>query len=119
MAEVNARQLLDAKGEVYFPFTHVTCVEGIPEDIADFDVGTVQQDVTNVQTDVNSIQSQIKSLQSAIANIPTVSDTGWINISLASGVESYSSGNTWLLMRLLTCLYVVLSKELLQAVELL
>lgn len=94
MAEVNARQLLDSKGEVYFPFTHVTCVEGIPEDIADFDVGTVQQDVTNVQTDVNSIQSQIKSLQSAIANMPTVTDTGWQNISFLNGTTSYDSSET-------------------------
>src|SRR5699024_2360680 len=91
MAEVNARQLLDSKGEVYFPFTHVTCVEGIPEDIADFDVGTVKDDVSNVQTDVSSLQSQIRSLQSAIANIPTVTDTGWINIPLSSGIEAYSS----------------------------
>ena len=94
MAEINARQLLDANGEVYFPFTHATCVEGIPDDISDFDIGTVKEDVSNVQTDVSSLQSQIRSLQSAIANIPTVTDTGWINISLASGVESYSSGNT-------------------------
>lgn len=94
MTEINARQLLDNKGEVYFPFTHVTCVEGIPEDIADFDVGTVQQDVSNVQTDVSQLQSQIRNLQSAIANIPSVYDTGWLNISLASGIEEYSSGNT-------------------------
>lgn len=91
MAEVNARQLLDSKGEVYFPFTHVTCVEGIPEDIADFDVGTVQQDVSNVQTDVSQLQSQIRSLQDVIANIPTVTDTGWINIPLSSGIEAYNS----------------------------
>lgn len=94
MAEVNARQLLDANGEVYFPFTHVTCIEGIPEDIADFDVGTVQQDVSNVQTDVNSIQSQIKSLQSTIANMPTVTDTGWQNISYLNGATSYDSSET-------------------------
>ena len=43
MAEINARQLLDANGEAYFPFTHAACVEGIPDDITDFDVGTVKE----------------------------------------------------------------------------
>ena len=94
MAEVNARQLLDAKGEVYFPFTHVTCVEGIPDDIADFDVGNVQEDVSNVQTDVSNIQSQINSLQSAIANMPTVTDTGWKDITLSGSIIPYSSSGT-------------------------
>lgn len=94
MAEVNARQLLDSKGEVYFPFTHVTCVEGIPDDIADFDVGNVQEDVSNVQTDVSKIQSQINNLQSAIANMPTVTDTGWINITFLNGATSYDSSET-------------------------
>ena len=93
MAEINARQLLDANGEVYFPFTHATCVEGIPDDITDFDVGTVKEDVSNVQTDVSTLQSQISSLQSAVANMPTVSDTGWITITLKDGVIEYSS--TW------------------------
>ena len=94
MAEVNARQLLDAKGEVYFPFTHVTCVEGIPENLEDFDVGTVKDDVSNVQTDVSKIQSQINNLQSAIANMPTVTDTGWQNISYLNGATSYDSSET-------------------------
>lgn len=87
MAEINARQLLDANGEVYFPFTHATCVEGIPEDIADFDVGTVKEDVSN-------LQSQISNLQSSIANMPTVSDTGWINIPLATNVQAYNTAQT-------------------------
>ena len=91
MAETNARQLLDANGEVYFPFTHVTCVEGIPDDITDFDVGTVKEDVSNVQTDVSTLQSQISSLQSAVANMPTVSDTGWVTIPLSSAVQAYST----------------------------
>ncbi|MGK8515391.1 hypothetical protein [Staphylococcus arlettae] len=94
MAEINARQLLDANGEVYFPFTHATCVEGIPDDITDFDVGTVKEDVTNVQTDVSTLQSQLKNLQSAIYNMPTVSDTGWINIPLATNVQAYSTTQT-------------------------
>ncbi|WP_206680140.1 hypothetical protein, partial [Salmonella enterica] len=76
-----------ANGEVYFPFTHVTCVEGIPDDITDFDVGTVKEDVSNVQTDVSTLQSQISSLQSAVANMPTVTDTGWITMPLSSTVQ--------------------------------
>ena len=87
MAEINARQLLDANGELYFPFTHATCVEGIPDDITDFDVGTVKEDVS-------TLQSQISSLQSAVANMPTVSDTGWINMPLSSTVQPYSTAQS-------------------------
>ena len=94
MAETNARQLLDANGEVYFPFTHVTCVEGIPDDITDFDVGTVKEDVSNVQTDVSTLQSQISNLQSAVANMPTVTDTGWVNIPLSSTAQPYNTAQT-------------------------
>ncbi|MDW4215509.1 hypothetical protein QI212_05685 [Staphylococcus saprophyticus] len=94
MTEINARQLLDAKGEVYFPFTHVTCVEGIPEDIADFDVGTVKEDVSNVQTDVSNIQSQITNLQSAIAKMPTATDTGWQNITMLNNATAYDTSST-------------------------
>lgn len=94
MAEINARQLLDSKGEVYFPFTHVTCVEGMPEDISDFNVGTVKQDVSNVQTDVGNIQSQIKALQTVITNIPTVSDTGWQNITFLNNAIAYDKTST-------------------------
>lgn len=94
MTEVNARQLLDSKGEVYFPFTHVTCVEGIPEDIADFDIGTVQQDVSNVQTDISSLQSQMRSLQDAIDNMTTITDTGWQNITFLNGTTSYDTSTT-------------------------
>ncbi|WP_436879312.1 hypothetical protein [Staphylococcus arlettae] len=94
MAEINARKLLDANGEVYFPFTHVTCVEGIPDDITDFDVGAVKEDVSNVQTDVSTLQSQISSLQSAVANMPTVTDTGWVNIPLSSTAQPYNTAQT-------------------------
>ena len=94
MAEINARQLLDANGEVYFPFTHATCVEGIPDDITDFDVGTVKEDVSNVQTDVSKIQSQINNLQSAISNMPTVSDTGWQNITFLNNTIAYDTSST-------------------------
>lgn len=87
MAEINARQLLDANGEVYFPFTHATCVEGIPDDITDFDVGTVKEDVS-------TLQSQISSLQSAVANMPTVSDTGWQNITLLNNATVYDTSST-------------------------
>ncbi|WP_270916639.1 hypothetical protein [Staphylococcus saprophyticus] len=87
MAEINARQLLDANGEVYFPFTHATCVEGIPDDITDFDVGTVKEDVS-------TLQSQISSLQSAVANMPTVSDTGWINITFLNNAIAYDTTST-------------------------
>lgn len=86
--EVNARQLLDEKGEVYFPFTDVSCVSGIPDDIADLDL----DNVLNVQDDVNSLQSQIRNLQNSINNL--VYDTGFINIPLASGVNAYSSTQT-------------------------
>lgn len=94
MTEINARFLLDEKGEPYFPFTDVTCVTGMPEDIADFDLGTVQQDVSNVQTDVGNIRSQISNLQNAIASMPTVTDTGWQNITLLNNAIPYDTTST-------------------------
>jgi hypothetical protein len=86
--EINARQLLDEKGEVYFPFTDISCVSGIPDDIADLDLDSV----LDVQDNVSSLQSQLNNLQSAINNM--VYDTGFINIPLASGIDAYSSTQT-------------------------
>ncbi len=82
MAEINARQLLDANGEVYYPFTDVTCVNGIPDDIADFDIG-------NLRENVISLSSQIKDVRNLVNNI--VTDTGWSNVSLLNGAIAYSS----------------------------
>lgn len=94
MAEVNARFLLDAKGEPYYPFTHVTCVEGIPDELEEFDIDVVKEDVNNVQTDVNGIQSQLRNLQNAVANMPSTTDTGWQNIALINGATRYDSSST-------------------------
>lgn len=89
MAEinVNARQLLDEKGELYFPFTHVNCVEGLPDNFNDFDIG-------NVQEDVNSLKAQLKSIQDGIVNMPTVTDTGWQNITFLNGTTAYDKSTT-------------------------
>ncbi|MGP0637779.1 hypothetical protein ACTRV7_05065 [Staphylococcus xylosus] len=94
MTEINARFLLDANGEPYYPFTDVTCVAGMPENIGDLDIGTVKQDVSNVQTNVSNIQSQINTLQNAIANMPTVSDTGWQNITFLNNAVAYDTTST-------------------------
>lgn len=94
MAEVNARFLLDAKGETYYPFTHVSCVEGMPEEINEFDIDNVKEDVSNVQIDINSIQSQLRSLQNEVENMPIATDTGWQNITLINDAISYGSSST-------------------------
>ena len=78
--QVNARELLDENGEVYYPYTDISCVSGVPDDIAAFDIGQVEQDVAN--------------LQAIIDLIPVFDSTSWMTISLASGVTSFDSQTT-------------------------
>lgn len=100
MAEVNIRYVTDERDNIYYPMTHMDAIEGFDmsafEDITEIrDVAdTALGEVSNVSDEISSLRSSISSLQNAVANIPSVYDTGWQNISLASGVESYSSGDT-------------------------
>lgn len=100
MAEVNIRYVTDERDNIYYPMTHMDAIEGFDmsafEDITEIrDVAdTALGEVSNVSDEISSLRSSISSLQNAVANIPSVYDTGWQNISLASGVESYGSGNT-------------------------
>ena len=100
MAEVNIRYVTDERDNIYYPMTHMDAIEGFDmsafEDITEIrDVAdTALGEVSNVSDEISSLRSSISSLQNAVANIPSVYDTGWINISLASGIEEYSSSNT-------------------------
>ena len=100
MAEVNIRYVTDERDNIYYPITHMDAIEGFDmsafEDITEIrDVAdTALGEVSNVSDEISSLRSSIYSLQNAVSNIPSVYDTGWQNISLASGVESYNSGNT-------------------------
>lgn len=100
MAEVNIRYVTDERDNIYYPMTHMDAIEGFDmsafEDITEIrDVAdTALGEVSNVSDEISSLRSSISFLQNAVANIPSVYDTGWQNISLASGVESYGSGNT-------------------------
>ena len=100
MAEVNIRYVTDERDNIYYPITHMDAIEGFDmsafEDITEIrDVAdTALGEVSNVSDEISSLRSSISSLQNAVSNIPYVYDTGWINIALESGVESYSSGNT-------------------------
>ena len=100
MAEVNIRYVTDERDNIYYPMTHMDAIEGFDmsafEDITEIrDVAdTALGEVSNVSDEISSLRSSISSLQNAVSNIPYVYDTGWQNISLASGVKSYSSGNT-------------------------
>lgn len=78
--EINARQLLDKDGVLYYPYTDVSCVSGIPDNIAEFDSVSIANDV--------------QQLQDIIAAIPTFGSTGWMNISLLNGTSSFDSETT-------------------------
>lgn len=80
MAEVNARQLIDQNGEVYYPYTDISLVSGIPDDLANFDA-------LNVAT-------QVENMQAIIDSIPTFGSTGWMDITLLNGTTSFDSATT-------------------------
>lgn len=100
MAEVNIRYVTDERDNIYYPMTHMDAIEGFDmsafEDITEIrDVAdTALGEVSNVSDEISSLRSSISSLQNAVSNIPSVYDTGWLNITLASGIEEYSSSNT-------------------------
>lgn len=79
--EIDARQLLDESGNVYFPFTHVSCVDGIPDDFADLDLGSV-----------SDLQVTVDDLQKVVNSIPVFDSTGWLDIGYLNGTESFDAG---------------------------
>lgn len=79
MAQIDARPLLDGKGEQYYPFTHVSCVDGLPDNLEDFDAG--------------NIESDLKHLQEIINSIPAFGSTGWMDIAYLSGTTAYDSAS--------------------------
>ncbi len=85
MAVIDARPLIDKEGNQYFPFTDVSCVNGLPDNIEELNS-------TDVIEDLSSIKIQIANLQSAIEN--TVHDTGWQDIVLNNGITPYSANET-------------------------
>lgn len=76
--EIDGRELKDKNGNVFYPYTDISFVSGIPDDIAN---------ISNVQNDVQNIQDIINQ-------IPTFGSTGWLNISLLNGVTSFDSQTT-------------------------
>lgn len=78
--QINIRKLLDQDGYEYYPTTHIEAVEGIDND-GNFDA-------------IGEIQVTLADLEEVVNSIPTFGSTGWMNISLASGVTSYDSATT-------------------------
>ncbi|NQD98946.1 hypothetical protein [Staphylococcus xylosus] len=85
MAVIDARPLIDKEGNQFFPFTDVSCVNGLPDNIGELNSNDVIEDLS-------SIKIQIANLQSAIEN--TVHDTDWQNIILNEGIIPYSLNET-------------------------
>lgn len=75
--QINIRQLLDKRGVEYYPYTHVSAVEGLAEN-GEFEA-------------INDIQVTLADLQAVVNQIPTFGSTGWMNISLLNGTSSYDS----------------------------
>ena len=78
--QINVRRMLDSRGIEYYPYTHISAVEGIDND-GNFDA-------------INDLQVTVEDLQSVINQIPTFGSTGWLNISLLNGATSYDSQTT-------------------------
>lgn len=91
--EVPAIFMQDPKtGENVYVVSHVDYVDGMPDDFSDYDLGDIQDNVSTINDNLGSVQSQINNLQSQISNM--VKDTGWQNITLNSGITSYSTSWT-------------------------
>lgn len=78
--QINVRRLLDSRGVEYYPYTHITAVEGIDND-GNFDA-------------ISDLQVTVEDLQAVVDKIPVFGSTGWLNISLLNGVTSYDSQTT-------------------------
>lgn len=76
--EVTGRELRDKNGEVFYPYTDISFVSGIPDELADISV--VQNDIQNLQEIINSI--------------PVFGSSGWMNISFLNGTSSFDSATT-------------------------
>jgi hypothetical protein len=80
MAEIDARPLVDKEGNQFFPYTDITCVNGLPDNLE--------------ALDSNDILGDIIDIKNQLATMPTVYDTWWQNITLNSGVTAFSSSET-------------------------
>lgn len=78
--QINIRQLLDKRGIEYYPYTHVSAVEGLAEN-GEFEA-------------INDIQVTLADLQAVVNQIPTFGSTGWMNISFLNGTSSFDSATT-------------------------
>ena len=78
--QINVRRLIDSRGIEYYPYTHITAVEGIDND-GNFDA-------------ISDLQVTVEDLQAVVDKIPAFGSTGWLNISLLNGVTSYDSQTT-------------------------
>lgn len=78
--QINVRRMLDSRGIEYYPYTHISAVEGIDTD-GNFDA-------------IGDLQVTVDDLQNVINQIPTFGSTGWLNISLLNGVTSFDLQTT-------------------------
>lgn len=78
----------------FYPLVHVEGIQGWPDNLSDLDIDSLKEQLSGVNNDMVGIQSQITTLQSAIANMPTVSDTGWQNITFLNNAIAYDTTST-------------------------
>lgn len=76
--EIVGRELKDANGQVFYPYTDIEFVSGIPDDIAD----------------ISSVQNDVQDLQAIINSIPVFGSTGWMNINFLNGTSAFDAGTT-------------------------
>lgn len=85
--EIDVRYMIDEEGNQFYPIVNIESVEGFDQD-GNFEA------IDSLQTDVSGIQQQIWNLQSAISNIPSVTDTGWQNLTLLNNTVRYNDNTT-------------------------
>lgn len=91
--EVPAIFMQDPKtGENVYVVSHVDYVDGMPDDFENYDLDGLQDNVSTINDNLGTVQSQLNNLQSQISNM--VTDTGWQNINLNSGITAYSTNWT-------------------------
>ncbi|KYH14875.1 hypothetical protein [Staphylococcus kloosii] len=106
--EVPAIFMQDPKtGENVYVVSHVDYVDGMPDDFENYDLDGLQDNVSTLNNGLGSVQSQINNLQSQISNM--VTDTGWQNITLNTGITAYSTSWTpqYRFITILRCFFFI------------
>ncbi|WP_436860513.1 hypothetical protein [Staphylococcus caeli] len=78
----------------FYPLVHIEGIQGWPENLSDLDIDSLKDEISSVSSGIAGIQSQINILQTAISSIPNITDTGWVDIQLKTGITAFTASET-------------------------